>query len=344
MKNITVLLVDDEEIILHYLKRSIRNEGYEIITAPSGKEAIEIIKEKDIAVIVTDVTMPGMRGIELLKHLKEHSPDTFRIVLTGNTDTQSAVDAINKGEAHRFINKPWDDDILKQTIREGIDRYTLVSKIKELNALVLRQRDELKKMNALLEDKVRERRAKSGGNKEPTVRSYVKIIETLSHAVNGKASHADNQPMRVAGLSATIAGNMGLPSKDIEDIRVAGLLHDLENAGIRNVMKDDVEEMKEHSSGGSGILESIEYIRNVLPIIIHHHERFDGKDYRGILREDEIPLGARIMAVSDAYDAMTSHSSFRSALSHEEALERIKAESGFYFDPAVVDIFLKTVG
>jgi response regulator RpfG family c-di-GMP phosphodiesterase len=147
----TVLCVDDEENILHSLKRLLRKEGYRLLTATSGAEGLKVLKENDVHLVISDQRMPEMSGTEFLAKVKENYPDVIRIVLTGYTEVDSITASINKGHIYKFILKPWNDQNLKLEIKQGLEQYELMQSNRRLNQKVLQQNEELKTVNENLE-------------------------------------------------------------------------------------------------------------------------------------------------------------------------------------------------
>ena len=153
----TVLLVDDEENILHSLKRLLRKEEYCLLTGSSGVEGLRILEENDVHLVISDQRMPGMSGIEFFAAVKEHYPDTIRIILSGYTDVDSITESINKGHIYKFFVKPWNDQSLKLEIRQALEQYDLIQTNRKLHEKVLEQNEELIKINENLEILVQER-------------------------------------------------------------------------------------------------------------------------------------------------------------------------------------------
>ena len=351
MDNHTVLLVDDEEGILNTLRRSLRKEAYQVVTAKSGEEALDIIMEKEIAAIVTDERMPGMDGVAVLRSARDYSPDTFRILLTGHADMEILTEAINGGELHKFFTKPWNAQELVLQIRDGVQRYEFITENRRLNAVTLKQRDELRYVNSTLEEKVRHRTAELEEKQSVLKRSYLETIEALAFAVDEKDPYTHYHSRRVTELCGLISRGMALSDTKLERIKIAGLLHDIGKIGIKDsillkpgkLSRAHNEQNKTHPLRSAKILEPISDLREIIPAIRHHHERFDGSGYPDGLKGLEIPLEARIMAVADAYDAMTSNRAYRESMGHSIAVSRIREGSGSHFDPMVVDSFLKLV-
>ena len=349
MDNHTVLLVDDEEGVLNAIQRSLRKEAYQVVTAKSGEEALEIIMEKEIAAIVSDEKMPGMSGVAVLRSARDYSPDAFRILLTGHADMKILAEAINSGELHRFFTKPWDDRELALQIREGVQRYEFITENRRLNTITHKQKGELSLLNASLEEKVRLRTAELEEKQSVLKRSYIETIEALAFAVDEKDPYTHYHSRRVTELCGFISRGMALSDTKLERIRIAGLLHDIGKIGIKDsillksgkLTPEEFEEIKTHPLRSAKILEPISDLREVIPGIRHHHEQFDGSGYPDGLKGLEIPLEARIMMVADAYDAMTSNRAYRKSMGHSVAIEQIREGSGSHFDPMVVDLFLK---
>lgn len=347
----TILLVDDEENVLNSLKRSLRRENYTILTATSGEEAMDIIRSNDISVVMTDERMPEMNGVEVLDNIREWSPQTFRIILTGYADLKAAIGSINRGEVHRFITKPWEEEDLKLVINDGIQRYNLLMDNQRLHVVTMEQRNELKALNEQLEKKIRERTKELEANQITIKKNYFETIQALAFAVDERDSYTHHHSKRVTEISLIIARDLGLSEQEQNRLRVAALLHDIGKIGIADhillkpskLTEEEFEEIKTHPSKGAKILEPIKEMSDVIPSIRHHHERFDGKGYPDGQRGLAIPTGARILAVSDAYDAMTSNRAYRSSLGHEKAIERLRENTGFQFDPTVVKSFFNVI-
>lgn len=180
----TILCVDDEKNILSAIRRLLRKENYEILTATSGQEALEILRNHPVQLIMCDQRMPGMSGIEFLEEVSAKYPDTIRITLTGYTEVDSITEAVNRGAVHKFFLKPWNDQSLQQEVRKALERYDLMQANKELHEKVLKQNEELRLLNEDLEERIRQR------TQELTLRNQVlelsrAVLEELPIAVFG---------------------------------------------------------------------------------------------------------------------------------------------------------------
>jgi putative nucleotidyltransferase with HDIG domain len=347
----TVLFVDDEVNILKALQRLLRNEPMEVLTASRPAEAIELLESTPAQVVVSDQRMPEMSGVDLLSTIRERHPDMVRMMLTGYTEMNIAVEAINKGEIYRLITKPWNDDELKATLRQAFDHYDLKGEIKRLNQVTREQNFKLQDMNRNLEAKVRER-TKQLANKHQELRTaYIQTIRALAEAIDAKDAYTRGHSERVAVYSSRLAREMGLRKEMIERVYFSGLLHDVGKIGVPDAIitkpdrltEEEYLEIQKHPEIGAKILEPVEFLSSVVPCVRHHHEWFDGSDrgYPDRLRADKIPLPSRLILVCDTVEAMTSDRPYRKALPLETVVRELHKFSGSQFDPQCVDAFLR---
>jgi len=314
-----VLLVDDEESIINSLQRLFRKERYHILTASSGNNGLELLKkmEKPISLIISDQRMPGMSGAEFLEKAKKIFPDAVRFLLTGYSDLTAVMEAVNRGEIHRYLTKPWDDDDLKLQVRQSLKQYELQLENRRLAALTRKQNKQLKELNSNLEQKVEARsREILQKNKElestffNTVRAFASLTEMYAPSLAGHGR-------RVSLLSRETAIQFDLPNNEVTHVEIAGLLHDIGKLGFPKKLikyekkKWNSEEQalfRNHSVEGQTIVRFINRLDHVGLLIRSHHERYDGKGYPDQLSEDIIPLGSQIISVVNAYDKVVNMS------------------------------------
>lgn len=316
---IRVLFVDDEENILKSIMRLFKEEKHETLTAGSGQEALMILKShQDIGLIVSDQRMPGMEGVDFLKQASEISPDALRIMLTGYADVNAAIDAINKGGAHRYISKPWKDDELIQIVRDAVHRYSLIRENKRLAEIVKKQNEELKQWNDQLQyfvqeqtieiqnknKELQETNRKLGENFKDSISAFSGLIELRDRGVR---SHSKN----VAEISLRVATKMAVSREEIETIAAASLLHDIGKIGIPDLLllkdfeemnSDEQKEYMLHPIRGQTAVDSIEDLRKAGFLIRHHHEWHNGMGFPDGIGEKKIPLGSKIIAMADFVD------------------------------------------
>ena len=317
----SILLVDDEISITKSLERIFRKEHYKIFTASGGKEGLELLStlEEPVSLIISDQRMPEMTGAQFLEKARKIFPDAGRYLLTGYSDMDAVVDAVNKGEIHRYLTKPWNDDELLVQVRQSLERYELVLENRRLSELTSTQNRELNELNKNLEKKVSERtleiRQTNIELEETNKRlekSFLDTIRLLSSLIETLNPELGRHMKNVAQLAREVAEEYGLDSEDLNQIEMAGMIHDIGMLGLpkTTLLKDEKDmgkaELKmylQHPVIASIYLETVEKLDKVAEIVLYHHENFDGSGFPNGLKEDEIPLGSRIIrAVADYYN------------------------------------------
>ena len=358
MEKHRILLVDDEENILRSLERLFMDDGYEILTATSGEEALERLNGDELPLVISDQRMPRMQGVELLDKIKSISPDTLGILLTGHTDINAAIAAINSGAVYKYIEKPWDDEHCRLTVRRALEQYDLIQKNRRLTEIVKEQNEELKFLNDNLQDKVREKTEEIvQKNKrledlnEELKQSFVDATRVFSSLLEMRDDYVAGHSKRVAVASKEIARKYNLSEEELFDIEVAALLHDIGKIGLRdNILKapstsisfkENRDLQKQHAIMGHMSLLGIESLQNAATMIRHHHEHYDGTGVPDGLKGKDIPLGSRIIAVVDAFDGLRFRRESEKPCSQETASSYLLQSAGTRFDPNIVQKFLK---
>ena len=353
----SLLLVDDEPNITSSLKRLLRKDNYTIFIASGGEEGIKILKENNIDLIVSDMRMPNMDGAEFLGKAKLMDEKVIRILLTGYSDMQSTVSAINDAEIFRYVAKPWNDDDLRLTIKRGLELRSLEQDRKRLEELTNNQNKELLSLNQSLESKVEFRTQKLKAmmdelqvSNDIVKNNYLYIIKTFSAITDMRGGHLVGHSRRVADSTRKLATTLKFNEEDAQDLFFGSLLHDIGKIGLSDDLLSksqslltitELEQKKKHSVWGEGLLLGMDKFSNVAKIIRHHHERYDGTGYPDGLSGDEIPLGARVLAVVNDYDALRSGALFLKKYSLSEALTYLKNHRQSYYDPLIVNHFVK---
>ncbi len=312
-----ILVVDDEDLIRDILREGLEQAGYECRTAADGLEALEILEHEPVDVVITDISMPRLDGIQLADRIhRSHSADV--IVMTGFAENLSYEDIIARG-ASDFIQKP-------VGVREIILRLERVIRERTISSEQRRTEEELRS-------------------------SLQKLRRVLSQTVNALASSLEKRDpytaghqQRVARLAHAVALEMGLPEEQAEGIRIAGILHDIGKISVPTgiltkpgrLSVNEFNLIKEHPQVGYDILKDIEFDPPVATSIIQHHERLDGSGYPSGMAAGDIIMEARILAVTDVVEAMASHRPYRPSLGVDRALAEIAAHSGTLYDPDVV--------
>lgn len=344
----TVLCVDDEPNILSALKRALRG-GCRVLTAGSGAQAIEVLQSQGVDLIISDMRMPGMDGAQLLEHAHLHWPQTVRILLTGYADMSATVAAINRGRIFRYINKPWDDGELQMTVRQGLERLALEREKQRLEALTRKQNEQLIEINTHLEHRVQERTAEVTQAHDKLKRSYLNSIKVFSNLLEMRGGRLAGHGRRVADVARKLAARMKLSSEDQQHVFVAGLMHDIGLLGMNDgllakpVSKYTAEEStlyRQHAVAGEQSLMALDDMTPVGAIIRAHHERFDGLGFPDRKAGIDIPIGARILAIADAYDELQTGHLADISVTAQEARTLMRRGRGQQFDPEVMDAFL----
>lgn len=345
----TVLCVDDEPSILSALKRVLRAEDCKVLQANGGAEALALLEQEAVDVVVSDMRMPGMDGAALLAQVRARWPATARILLTGYADMNATVAAINEGQIYRYIHKPWDETELRLTVRQAAERRQLERERDRLQALTTAQNDELRSLNTGLEQRVQERTGELRQANDQLRRNYLTSIKIFSSLMELRSGVLAGHGKRCANLARKVAVAMGLPEDEVQDIFVAGLLHDVGFMALpdsiisKPVGKLNAEELisyQRHPTLGAQSFMALDDHQAVAALIRTHHERFDGTGYPEQLQGEQIPMGARILALVDTYDDLTHGHLTGASLNEAEARTILQRGRGKQFDPEVVDVFL----
>ena len=336
-----VLVVDDEPAILSALRRLLRSRGFEVSTADSAAAGLAILERESIDAVISDMRMPEMTGAEFLEQVFLRWPNVKRILLTGYSDVDSTIAAVNKGKIWRYIAKPWDDEDLVLTVQQATAHRQLMNENARLLALIQQQNEQLRSLNANLEAKVEERT-------KALRQSFVNTVHVFSSMMEMRGGILAGHSRRVAELARRVAKKMGMDERAMQEVFLAALLHDIGKLGLSdqafehpfNTLTPELRtEVMKHPSRGEMLLMPIEQLAGAAVLIRHHHEQFDGHGYPGGISGMEIPLGARILAVVNDFDAlqlglMTAH-----RFNRVEALHFLVENRGKRYDPSVVDAF-----
>jgi adenylate cyclase len=320
-----ILIVDDEMANLRLLKRLFRDE-YHCLTASSGEEAIEMLSQHDVAILITDQRMPQMSGIELLTRTAELRPHMARILLTGYTDVEALVEAINCGLVHCYISKPWNNDDLKLKVSRALEEY-------EHN----KKRHALKVANERLQLRLDEMK--------------LGVANALDTVLRIKDEYSCEHSCRVAAQASKIAQKLRIRDEESADLSLAASLHRFGHIGTPDEMlwksgprkNDEAAVYQEHSERGAAILSMIPELRNVADIVLLFHENFDGSGSPRGLQGEQIPLACRILRAADEYDLLTNPRAMSAAVSPQEAIRILSGKIGVDLDPEVFDVLSQEI-
>lgn len=322
------LVVDDEARLRRVLVRLLEQEGFSCLEAASGTEALEILQRESVPLVISDLRMPQMDGVTLLREITSRWPDTAVLMVTAVAEVESAVACLQLG-ALDYVAKPFHLDEVRARVQQALDKRRLIL--------------ENRSYQHHLEERVQ---AQARRIEE----LFLEGVHALVHALEAKDAYTRGHSMRVANYAVGIASEMGFDSDALDVITLGGELHDIGKIGVseevlHKASKLTVEEYRhvmEHTVIGARILGPL--LRDApaaLAIVRSHHERIDGKGFPDGLRGDAIPIEARVVTVADAFDAMTSVRPYRPSLSVSRALQELVAGKGIQFAPDAVHGFLR---
>lgn len=337
-----ILIVDDEEIIRQVFSALLKEDGHSVDAAKDAQAAQELLKKKSYDVVISDINMPGISGIELLKLQKEIAPDVPFVLITGQPNLDSASEAIRTGSAVDYLIKPVSGPDLNKTVVRAVE----IKRVRDEN-----RRLELENQHYQhnLEEMVEQKSAALVKAYHEVTNAYDFTLDALTAMLDAREKSTGRHSVRVREFALILAHEMDVPAEQLDDIARGTMLHDIGKIAIPDgillkpgpLTKEEWTVMKTHPQIGYDIIRSSKTLGAASEIVLSHHEHFDGSGYPRGLKGDEICLGARIFAVVDAYDAMRSVRVYQGAVPMDEALEEIRRCSGTQFDPVVVDAFME---
>src|SRR5689334_9911672 len=326
-----ILIVDDEAEITEILA-DLLSEDYDCLRAGSAEHALAELHRNEFQLVISDITMPGMSGLEMIPHVKALSPDTVVVMISGMQTVESAIGALRLG-AFDYLMKPFDLRQVEAVVGRALEHYELV---------VAKQRYENH-----LEELVEQRTAELDRALNSLEGAYRSTLKALTAALETRDSETHGHSERVVSYSLRLGREYGLSSEDMKSLEFGSLLHDIGKIGVpdsilRKPAKLTEEEwvrMREHPLHGQQILRGIEFLQGAARVVAQHHEQWDGSGYPVGLRGNEIDVCARIFSVADAFDAITSDRVYRRGKSYEAAAQELDDWAGRQFDPKVVEAF-----
>jgi response regulator RpfG family c-di-GMP phosphodiesterase len=324
------LVVDDEPRLRQVLMRLMESDGFSCVEAGNGTDALDILEHLPVTLVLTDLRMPQMDGIELLRRVKARWPDIAVVMITAVADVEVAVSCLASG-AMDYLTKPFHLEEVRARVRQSLEKRRLILENREYQER--------------LEDKVR---AQAHRMEE----LFLGGIQALAEALEVKDPYTRGHSVRVSRYSSVIARTMGATDELIRQIELGGQVHDIGKIGVREdvlnkptrLTDEEYQHIMTHPMVGWRILSPlISDVPVILNVVRWHHERFDGRGVPDRVGGLDIPQEARIAAVADAFDAMTSVRPYRQGLSIGEAVAEIERCAGAQFDPQVVDAFRQSL-
>jgi len=334
-----ILVVDDDESVTSFLSVALIQEGFLCQTANSASEALSIVRkssQKPINLIITDMIMPVMNGIELIEQLQRNFLGIGVVVISADKNLGLAIEAMKKG-ALDFITKPFQIEMVLPRIYKALER--------------IRLERENRDYQEYLEEKVENRTAALIEKHRSLQKLFINTVEAIARAIEAKDSYTVGHSKRVSKYCARIAQKMGREPEETHDIEVAGLLHDVGKIGIPDAILgkptklsiEEYESIKEHPLISLKIIEPIQELGKVRDYVKYHHEKWDGTGYPEGLRGEDIPLGARILSVADAFDTMWIGRQYHAAWNLKSVIKEFQKNRDTQFDGKVVDAFVELI-
>src|SRR3989475_7236837 len=313
---VSVLVVDDEEPIRNALKTFLAQQQFEVYAAASGEEALQQLNRHKVALMLCDIRMPGTSGVDLVPQALEIEPDLAILMLTAINDATSAALCMQRG-AMDYLTKPIELADLGRAVQRALKRREMLLENRQLNQW--------------LKEEVSTRTAELQRERMKLERLSIATLEALANALEAKDPYLRGHSARVADLAANIATEMGLGEEEVDRVRVAGRLHDLGKIGTRDAVvnkegpltAEEFEHVKQHVIIGAQILAPLVHLGDIVAMVKSHHERYDGTGYPDGLRGEEVPLGGRIIAAAEVYDALTTARPYQEKMTPEQARERM---------------------
>ncbi len=321
--NYKIIAVDDEIGIIDSLSIFLKKSGYDFVGFTNPMEALEKVKTEHFDLMILDFIMTPIHGDKLVEEIRKFNKDLYILLLTGHKDLAPPLDTIKKLDIQGYCEKSDKFDQLLLLIESGIKSISQMNLIKQIN-------EELSSTYTELE------------------RAYLESIETLRYTVEAKDPYTSGHSNRVAKYSELIGKYLGLSEQDLKNLHIGGLFHDIGKIGIpdsillkdSSLTTDEYSQIKNHPAIGAHILCNARIFKDIIPIVKHHHEKYDGTGYPSQLKGNNIPYLARITTIADSFDAMSSKRNYRNELTIESIINEIEKNKGFQFDPQISDIFL----
>jgi response regulator RpfG family c-di-GMP phosphodiesterase len=334
-----ILIIDDEPNVLSVLYTLLCSR-YDCKTATNALEALDYLKKETYDLVLSDIMMPGMSGLELLSEINRLNSLTVVVLISGNLNIQSAIEAMRRG-AYDYVTKPFDLTDVEAAVERALRHHRLLKSNylyeQRLQELVHVRTNELTAANASLNQAL-----------EKLFMNYRATLRALATALEARDVETKGHSDRVVTFSLELGSKLGLSQTELIALEQGALLHDIGKIGVRDsillkrgpLTAEEWVEMREHINHGLRIISGIDFLKGAAPVVGQHHEKYNGSGYPHGLRGEQIHINARIFAVADAVDAITSDRPYHKARSFEDAVEELQRCAGTHFDPDIVEVFM----
>ncbi|OGQ54311.1 MAG: two-component system response regulator [Deltaproteobacteria bacterium RIFCSPLOWO2_02_FULL_53_8] len=352
-----ILLVDDEDAILNSLRRVLRNQPYELFFARGGEDALVLLEQHAIDVVVSDARMPGMDGATLLSEVNKRKPDCMTILLTGYAEIDTIVKAINEGQIYRYISKPWNDEELLMTLRQALAMQHAERERRRLVVLTRRQNEALRELNETLEKRVKDRTAELQQTADmldlaydELQRSYVTSTEVFSMLINQRLPRDKQTNQQVILLVRAFCTNLHIDDHSSRDIAMAAALYNIGKLSWSDELisspsdllyRNERDTYRKYPAQSESLLMALEPLRDAATLIRHHQEHWDGGGFPDHLKEQQIPFGSRLLKLAIDFVELQCGLVLERKMNRDEALLFIRKYSGRLYDPDMVETFIQ---
>jgi len=327
------LIVDDDPTVRDVIGTLLSEEGYDCTTADSAERGVDLVRGREFNLVLSDVKMPGRDGLWLLDRVRSEHPATAVVVLTAFGDTEAAVECLRRGAADYLLKPPRATDLVRAIERALAKQRLDVARQRYKDSLERRVKEKTSELSRALRD---------------LESSYGNTLAALVAALDAREHETSDHSQRVVRYTLAIADRIGIAAEERPHIARGALLHDIGKIGVPDAIllkpgkltDEEWVEMRKHAQVGFNIVSAIDFLHKAGEVVLSHHERWAGGGYPRGLSGEEIPLGARIFAVADTLDAMTSDRPYRRGTTLANARKEIARCSGTQFDPTVVEAFL----
>lgn len=318
-----IIAVDDEEGIVDSLSIFLKRSGYDFTGVTDPREAIRLVQEEHFDLMILDFIMTPFHGDQVVEEIRKFNKDLYILLLTGHKDLAPPLDTIRRLDIQGYCEKSDKFDQLLLLIESGIKSIKQMRQIQDINT---RLSDTYTKLE----------------------QAYLDSIETLRYTIEAKDMYTRGHSDRVAAYSVMIGEKLGLPEAELKKLELGGLFHDIGKIGVPDsillkearLTDEEYSQIKQHPNIGVHILSNASIFNDILPIVEHHHEKFDGSGYPSKLAGNDIPFLARIATIADSFDAMASKRAYRNSLDIQTIISEFEKCRGTQFDPELTDIFL----
>ena len=318
-----IIAVDDEEGIVDSLSIFLKRSGYNFTGVTDPMKAIELVKNEHFDLMILDFIMTPFHGDQVVEEIRKFNQDLYILLLTGHKDLAPPLETIKRLDIQGYCEKSDKFDQLLLLIESGIKSIEQMNQIKKINTELS---DTYKKLE----------------------KAYLDSIQTLRYTIEAKDIYTRGHSDRVAAFSVLIGQKLGLSDKDLRTLQIGGLFHDVGKIGVPDsilqkegkLTDDEYSQIKQHPNIGVHILSNATIFEDILPIVEHHHEKYDGTGYPGKLAGEDIPYLARIAAIADSFDAMSSRRAYRDSLPLDKIISEFMRCRGTQFDPKLDDLFI----